>query len=793
MNENKFKITSDIISKRSLYAVLIGFVVIATLRVGYLYWNLQKEKYVLAEEASKVLSVLFMEHRSYYQTLFINKNIVLSETTLPALPAFSAHDISERFSKKNNLHIKVQTVSDKARNSKNLADSEEQKAINYFAAHPKAEEYYRFVEETDTVKEGYYQYAIPLKIEQKCLKCHGKRESAPQFIQDRYESAYDYKLGEIRGILSIKTPERGISNFLSKSFWLEVFYDIFLFIGLFFSIRYLIYKFKKFSHDLEDDVETSTSDLHQTVSMLDEYKKALDESAIVSKADINGIITYVNDAVCEISGYSREELIGRNHNILRARGVSNKLFKKMWDTLLAKKVWRGFMRNRTKDGSDYYVEGTITPILDYNGDIKEFISVRYNVTELIEKRKEIKLSYTIDKLTALPNRNQFIEDVAQIEKPNIALINIDGFKAINDFYGIASGDNLLKQVSTKLNAMLKHDLFTLYRLHADEFAILGRGLLDIDEFVALVHHYEKELQHSIFNATEDQEITLSVSIGFGTGEQSLVKADMALKVAKTENREYFVYDEALNLESKHEANILMAKRLRTAINEQNIVPYFQPILHIASNKIEKYESLIRMNENGQVIPPGDFLPVAKQTKQYFKLTKTMIEAVLEVLQKEEVVLSVNLSIDDFTNDEMMDYLKNRFQERKCASRIIFELLESQSIENYDEIAHSIYELKELGIQIAIDDFGSGYSNFSHVLQLGADYIKIDGSLIKDIHTNKQSRILVEGIVDFSRRLGMQTIAEFVESEEILDILRSIRVDYAQGYHIAKPAPTLQQR
>ncbi len=789
MQNNKFRINSDIISKRSLYIVLMGFVVITLFRIGYLYKTMEEDKYKFAKEESKILSTFMMVHRTYYQDLFLKGYLSLTEKTLPALPAFSAAKISNDFSLDNVRNISIKTVSDRARNEKNMADSQELRAIDYFRADSDAKEYYDYVSASESPDNtSYYQYALPLKITQKCLKCHGPKENAPDFIQKRYDKAYDYSLGDIRGILSIKVPESGVSNYFASSFWIDVLYNMLLFTGLFFAIRFLIYKFHHFSSSLEAQVENRTYDLENSVSMLDEYKKALDESAIVSKSDLHGNITYVNDAFCKISGYSRQELIGKNHSLLKPEDVSAEVYRHIWEQILDREVWHGLIENVSKSGRKYYEELTITPILDQQGMIKEFIAIKHDVSELVEKRKEIRDIYTIDKLTSLPNRSRFLEDMMKVKAPNIALINIDGFKTINDYYGITSGDALLKQMADKLKGMIKSDLFRLYRLHADEFAILGIGVFGIDEFVALVHHYEIEIAKAQFVVTDEQEITFSVTIGFGTGEQALVKADMALKVAKTEHLEYFVYDESLNLESQYKDNILMVKRVKSAIEERRIVSYYQPILHIASNTVQKHESLVRMIEGDDVVPPGAFLPVAKQTKQYFRLTEVMIDNVLDKLRSYKGSISVNLSMEDFSNEKMMTHLKKRLDGLDGVDRLIFEILESEAIDNYDALSRSIWEIKQLGVQIAIDDFGSGYSNFTHVLQLAADYIKIDGSLIQNIDTNKNSRILVEGIVDFSKRLHMQSIAEFVESEEILDILREIGVDYAQGYHIGKPAP-----
>ncbi|GEM_PF-586037 len=789
MSDTRFKITSDIISKRAIVVALILFVAITLLRLGYLYWQMQENKRALAKAGAQTLSVLTMEHRKYYQKMFFDGDIPLDEKTLPALPAYSSYDISQRFSGNNIFNIAIQTVSDRARNERNRADTHEREAIEYFRARPEAKHFFKLVRNRDA--KGYYQYALPLRIERQCLKCHGDPAAAPAFIRERYKNAYGYKPGELRGILSIKMPEEKISAFLAPSFYIQAAYDFGLFVLLFFLVRYLILKFRNFSRNLEEDVERRTSELRRSVTMLDEYKRALDGSAIVSKGDIDGNITYVNEAFCRITGYTSEEVVGKNHNILRHPETDDAFYEEMWATLLKKRPWHSLMKNRAKDGSTFFVEANVFPIVDVDGEIREFIAIRYDVTELMRTREEIRRSYTVDKLTGLPNRNRFLEDVAGLEHPNIALINIDGFKAINDFYGIESGDDLLLQLAVRLSGMIQQNLFRVYRLHSDEFAIVGRGVLTLEEFVALIGHYEKELERSRFFVMQDQEVTFSVSIGFGSGRHAMIKADMALKVAKTKKLEYFVYDESMNLEAQYENNILMARRLRTAMETGGVTAYYQPILDLSDGKIRRYEALARVSEGGDLILPEDFLEVAKRTKQYFRLTRIMVDIVVDRLRKREnITISVNLSIEDLTNPEMMAYLASALDEREIASRVVFEILESESVRNYDELLSSLHDLKSYGAQIAIDDFGSGYSNFSHVLQLGVDFIKIDGSLIRNIATDRHSRVLVEGIVEFSKRLNIRTIAEFVENEAILEILREIGVDYAQGFYVGRPSPEI---
>ncbi|MEA2112337.1 MAG: EAL domain-containing protein [Campylobacterota bacterium] len=788
MKNSKFLINTPIISKRFLFSVPIIFIIVATLKIAYSYDLMKEAERTIIFDESKVLSDFMMTHRSYYQNLYINKDIVLNKKTLPGLPAFSAYDISREFSHRNIQKIVLQTVSDRARNSKNMADRVEMKAIDAFRNDKTLNEYFEYIEDVD---QNYYQYAIPLHIKKTCLECHGSKDSAPQFIQEIYDMAYDYKLGEVRGILSVKVPEGKLSSFFNTTFLLLVIYDTLLLIGLFIFMQQLLKKFRHYNTKLEEVVDKQNEELHQNLVELDGYKIAIDNSALVSKTDLKGIITYVNDSFCKHMGYSRKELVGNNHNMIKSAEVDKSFFAKMWQKIENKKVWRGIIVNIKKDNGAVYHDTTITPIFDDNNNIKEYIAVRHDVTEVIQQRIEIKNLYSIDSLTQVPNRNKLLIDMKELQASQVVLFNIDGFKNINDFYGIEAGDKLLIQLANYINGEIEHNnLFKLYRLHSDEFAVLGDGTLGIDEFVVIMHSYQKKIEQHLFDVLLEQEVKISVTLGFAMGKNALIKADMALKLAQSSKNEYIIHDDSLQLEKHYEENIEKAKLIKYSIENRTIVPYFQPILNLKTEKISKYEALVRMIDGDNVIAPGGFLHIAKQSRTYFKVTEIMIEETLKQLKLHNSTLSINISMEDIANRDMVDFIVEKLKQCEDATRVVFEILESESVQDYELVRHFIHEIKSYGVKIAIDDFGSGYSNFLHVLELEADFLKIDGSLIKNIATDRQSLILVEGIVDFSNRLGMKTIAEFVENEEILDILKEIGVDFAQGYFIGKPSPLI---
>lgn len=246
-------------NNKSLYIVPVVFLLVLLFRILYSYHEMQLQVYNFVKKEAEVLNAHAMAHRNYYQKLFLNKTLELNEKTLPALPAYSSYDISKTFSNNNILNIKIQTVSDRARNPKNKADTSELKAIKYFKKNPTAKEYF-----SDKNNE-YFQYASALKIEKRCLKCHASKEEAPLFIQKKYNEAYDYKLGELRGIMSIKIPKNKINNYFIPQFLHSVFYDFLLLVVLFIIIYLIVKKSNKINNFLEQKIQYKTNELKQTL------------------------------------------------------------------------------------------------------------------------------------------------------------------------------------------------------------------------------------------------------------------------------------------------------------------------------------------------------------------------------------------------------------------------------------------------------------------------------------------------------------------------------------------------
>ncbi|MFT5661715.1 MAG: PAS domain S-box-containing protein/diguanylate cyclase (GGDEF)-like protein [Sulfurimonas sp.] len=525
--------------------------------------------------------------------------------------------------------------------------------------------------------------------------------------------------------------------------------------------------------------------LTTNIQILKEYERAVDAGSIVSKGDIEGRITYVNDAFCSIIGYTRDELIGMPHNMLRHPNTPISVFKKMWKEVLSGNIWNGILKNIRKDGSSFYVNITVIPLRDKNSKIVEFLALRYDITELVNSKESLKQMFQTDALTSLGNRFKLLQDIPKTKEPLLAILDIQAFKEINNFYGHKVGDQVLKIFSKKLFDYFDLDNYHIYRLHSDEFAVLTEG--NQDEFIQGIKNFQHDIQVNHLTVLE-YDINLSLTLGFAFEKSNLIEqATIAHHTARRNNVPYIIYSNVLKVGEEYKNNLLWTSKLKSALKEHRILSFFQPIYNNKTNEIEKYETLVRLqDENGDIISPYFFLDISKRARLYPQITRVVIDRCFEEVAKSTKSFSINLTIEDIVNPDIMAYLYNKLSNISYANRIVFEIVESESINSFDSMEHFIFTIQKFGCQIAIDDFGTGYSNFEYLMKLQADYIKIDGSMIKNIHKNPNAYKVVETIVDFAKKNNMKTIAEYVSTEEVFEIVKALDIDYSQGYFIGEP-------
>jgi len=509
------------------------------------------------------------------------------------------------------------------------------------------------------------------------------------------------------------------------------------------------------------------------------YKQASNFSSIVTTTDTNGIITYANDAFCKISGYSREELIGQNHNIVRHPDNPKEVFENIWKTISKdKKVWKGLLRNKTKDNKSYYVDSNIIPIIDPDGKTIEYISLRYDVTGIMNPIKQLKNA------------------IKDFDKPILIYMKLDKFDIIEEFYDTSTIEKIQNKATKHLQKRFSeiYEFDMLYILEDGEYAIL----LEYDKYFTTKELFIKSLKDLQDSIKEDMicsdyvkyDIAVTMSVVYEKNKM-LESAKLGLKKLLKEKKDFLIANDLADyIQMKAMKNLKTVSMIQTALDNDNIVSYFQPIIDNKTLVISKYESLVRLiDENGNVKSPFFFLDISKKSNHYAQITQRVLQHSFSVLKLYGVNVSINLSaldIEQKTTRETIFKLLNEYAE--YSGNIIFELLEDESVKEFEVIKQFITDVKKYGVKIAIDDFGAGYSNYERLLDYQPDILKIDGCLIRDIQTSSYSLSVVKSIVTFAKEQNIETVAEFIENEEIFKIVKNLGVDYSQGYYFNKPEP-----
>jgi EAL domain-containing protein (putative c-di-GMP-specific phosphodiesterase class I) len=293
----------------------------------------------------------------------------------------------------------------------------------------------------------------------------------------------------------------------------------------------------------------------------------------------------------------------------------------------------------------------------------------------------------------------------------------------------------------------------------------------------------------------DIEINLDINIAYSDTTPLFQTTMMAMEKARNSpNNEIMKYSNTMNDSTVSAQNILMLKIVKRAIKQDLVVPYYQALIDNKTGKVYKYEALVRIKDiNGRIIAPIEFLTISKRVKLYPAITKIVVEKSFETFKDRPEMFSVNLSYGDISNSETMEFFRGVLKANpETAKRLTIEILETEDIQDYANLLAFYRDIQKYGCKLAIDDFGAGYSNVMHVLMLKPDYIKIDGSLIKDILASDENQTFVKSIISFSKKYGIETVAEFVATKELAEYVSEIGIDISQGYHYAQPVEILPE-
>lgn len=450
--------------------------------------------------------------------------------------------------------------------------------------------------------------------------------------------------------------------------------------------------------------------------------------------------------------------------------------------------------NLTQEKNDNQLIFFVTILLLAFALLPFIINFAKKTDQLEEKMKRIS---NIDQLTDLPNRIQLFTDLKKnrFEKSIIILVYVDNYNKLKSVYGFDIIQMALKKFADSLiNNKNLQDVLKVYSVGKNIFALkyYYTSSEKLESFLKDIHiFYEKKR----FYILEDIDITFDLTLAtsnplkLNNNIDELKEAELALEHALDTKDDIFIYNDSLeNKIHINRKNIEMVRVIKKAIENNGVIVYFQPIYNNYKDKIEKFESLVRLKVDGKLYFPNEFLPISKDIKKYKTITKMVIDKSFEFFEDKNFEFSINLTMEDVSCTEIKNYLFEKIKNSKKPQNLVIEIVESESIKNYREFIKFIIKVKSLGCKIAIDDFGSGYSNFEYIIKLNRyiDYLKIDGSLVKGVEHNKKNQLIIGTIKFLCDNLGIKTIVEYVENKESFDFIKSMNIDFSQGYFIGEP-------
>jgi len=528
----------------------------------------------------------------------------------------------------------------------------------------------------------------------------------------------------------------------------------------------------------------------------------------ITITDPTGTILEVNDAFTRITGYTREEVLGRNPRMLQSGLQSKGFYRSMWNSLVRDGLWSGEIWNRTKGGDLYPEMLSIHAIRDAGGQVKQYVGLFTDITEVKEHEQQLELAAHYDALTGLPNRALFADRLrqamAQARRRNqllgVACFDLDGFKAINDSYGHSSGDALLTALAFRMRHALREG-DTLARLGGDEFAAVIIDLPDRDACLPTLTRILEAAAKQVQIGEVPLRVTASAGVTFYAQSEE-VDADMLLrqagqalyeaKLAGKNRCSIFDPSHDLIARSRHE-NI---EHVRRALAGHELVLYYQPKVNMRTGKVIGAEALLRWQhpERG-LLPPGLFLPVIEDHPLAVEVGNWVIESALaqmEAWQESgfEIPVSVNVSAFELQQPDFVSRLCARLaaHPRIKPSHLELEVLETSALQNVALSSQVLTACRDAGVLISVDDFGTGYSSLVYLKRLPANVLKIDQSFVRDMLDEPENLTILKGVLGLAEAFRREVIAEGVETVDHGLMLLQLGCDCAQGYGIARPMP-----
>ncbi|ARR01243.1 EAL domain-containing protein [Campylobacter porcelli] len=516
-----------------------------------------------------------------------------------------------------------------------------------------------------------------------------------------------------------------------------------------------------------------------------------------------GKISSVNNAFVNASSFSAQSIIGKELSSLNMNMQGIDIFDEVSQSKEIK-CYDEFV-SKSNDGILIYENIVAIPMLDEFNDINGAIILKQDITkerlikkELNFRNSQLQESSIIDNLTGLKNLSALNDAIKNNQDGVLIYMMITDFANLRFFYRsdfidmifIAIANSIKLAISTyKIDAIA-------YRMQLDEFCIWYKGD-NIKKDIKYILEYFKSKNITI-QTDGGFEILPNISITMGISSNSdkpnltrLTQGILAAQEAKEKELSFSFYNHDNIIEKSYQKNATITRLIQYALNENRVIVECQGIFDIRNSKptISSYEILIRiLDQQNQIHYPNEFLSVAKLTSLYLALTKQVINRAFELLERfgDKKRFSINLSSVDILNEPIKNLFLQKLSLCQNPQNLTIEILESEGIDDYNAINPFIQEIKNYGCKLSLDDFGSGYSNYYRMLELNIDYIKIDGSIISKLPFDKNAKSIVTTIVEFAKRQGYETVAEFVSTPQILDIIKEVGIDYAQGYLLARP-------
>ncbi|MDD2267311.1 bacteriohemerythrin [Sulfuricurvum sp.] len=525
----------------------------------------------------------------------------------------------------------------------------------------------------------------------------------------------------------------------------------------------------------------------------------------------DGTIVDVNEAFTQITGYSRDEIIGIKPSKLKSGRQSKEFYKKMWNSMLSEGHWNGELWNRRKSGEIYPQLLTISSIRDKEGEIQNFVSLFSDITTFKEHEQQLEHIAHYDSLTGLANRVLFGDRLEQAmiqtnrhgKHLAVTYLDLDGFKEINDLYGHEAGDKVLMAVAANMKRTLREG-DTLSRLGGDEFVAILHDLPDPDASIPTL----ERLLNAASQPIQIDQLVLEVSASLGAtfypqiqdiqADQLLRQADQAMYQAKQAGKNRFhlfdiEHDQNIRIHNEH------LEEIKSALHTNEFCLFYQPKVNMRTGEIIGVEALIRWEHSTKgLLSPAEFLPIIETHPLAVSVGEWVIESALQQIQSwsEEglsIPISVNIGARQLQQSDFIERLQSLLHAypNTPPSMLELEILETSALEDIVHISKVIEECKMLGVTFALDDFGTGYSSLRYLKHLPISVLKIDQSFVRNMHQDQDDLAIIAGVIGLGKAFKREIIAEGVETIQQGELLIQMGCERAQGYAIARPMPPKQ--